>query len=77
MKMFTYFLRVVSTLVFIVAACNTNIDNIPSYIIVTVLSFAIAVTLWQCANALDEAKEQQHTNKKQPAYTPEQLQRGA
>jgi hypothetical protein len=57
MKAFTYFLRSVAAFVFIIATCNTNINNIPAYIIVTLSFFAISVTLWQCANALDEPDE--------------------
>ena len=83
MKLFTYILRVISAIIFIIAVCNTNITDISTYIIVTVISFTISVALWQCANALDksdklqEQREQRFIDEKHIAYTTERLQRGA
>lgn len=83
MKVFTYFLRVISVIAFLIAVCNTNIEDIPMYIITTILFFSISVVLWQCANALDksdklqEQREQRFIDEKHIAYTTERLQRGA
>ncbi|MEE0929465.1 MAG: hypothetical protein UIM53_00535 [Acutalibacteraceae bacterium] len=59
MKLFTYILRVISAIIFIIAVCNTNITDISTYIIVTIISFTISVVLWQCANALYESDKLQ------------------
>ena len=58
MKLFTYILRVISAIIFIISVCNTNIIDISTYIIVTVISFTISVALWQYANALDKSDNQ-------------------
>lgn len=83
MKLFTYILRIISAIIFIIAVYNTNITDISTYIIVTVISFTISISLWQCANALDksdklqEQREQRFIDEKHIAYTTERLQRGA
>lgn len=77
MKLFTYILRVISAIIFIIAVCNTNITDISTYIIVTVISFTISVALWQCANALDKSDNKQCISEDCTTCTSEQLQQSA
>lgn len=84
MKLFAYSLRVISAIIFIIAVCNSNITDISTYIIVTVISFTISVALWQCANALwqcanslDESDNQQCTSEDCTDCISKQLQQSA
>lgn len=77
MKMFTYILRVISAIIFIISVCNSNITDISTYIIVTVISFTISIALWQCANALNQSDNKQCISEECTTCTSEHLQQSA
>ena len=77
MKLFTYILRVISAIIFIISVCNSHIIDISTYIIVTIISFTISIALWQYANALDESDNQQCTSEDCTDCISKQLQQSA
>lgn len=61
---FTYLLKTVAVTLAILAICNTNIDNIPAYLLTSFFSMGIAVLLWLIADVLEDVQQQ-----REQAYT--------
>jgi hypothetical protein len=61
---FTYLLKTIAVTLAILAICNTNIDNIATYLLTSFFSMGIAVLLWLLADVLEDVRLQ-----REQAYT--------
>ena len=63
---FTYLLKTIAMTLAILAICNTNIDNIVTYLLTGFFSMGIAVLLWLIADVLEDEDVQEQ---REQAYT--------